>query len=121
MSSKPAYSPGPNYEHLLGSQIALTFDSGATRRGTLRRQLRGAIRGDSLLVSLTEPIVSPQGQSFSHVAISTRAGGDLLTPSQHPTVVNVAVPKAPESINLETADAIEFHHATEATVTIFSK
>ena len=120
MSSKAAYSPGPSYEHLLGSQISIAFESGAIRRGKLLRQLRGAVRGDSLLVSLAEPIVSPQGLSFSHVAISTRAGGDLLTASGRPTVVNISVPKTPESISIEIADASEFHPATEATVTIFS-
>lgn len=45
----------------------------------------------------------------------------MLTVSGRPTVVNVSVPKTPETISIETADASEFHLATEATATVFSQ
>ena len=118
MSFKATYALGPDYAHLLGGKIAMVFESGAARRGTILRQLRGVVRGDILFIALTEPIPSPQGRFYTEVAICTRAGGDLLTDSGRPTVVNVLVSEITISNPSEPLDATSFVHATEATVTV---
>lgn len=112
MSSRPHFVAGPDYAHLLGARVRLTFESGQICDGRILRQIKGAMRADFLVVSVDDPVISPAGTPYPYVTIAMKAGGYYSERTPVDSYVLVAPSTGPASVPLS-AEMLQL--ATSAT------
>ena len=106
MAFKTVYSPGPDYQHFVGSRVRLSLEGGQTAFGVIREQLPSSVRGDNLLVVLDTPIKSPFGETYNTVLIATRAAEVLTKDKSFDVYVCVPSQNDPSDFTLATSGSV---------------